>query len=431
MDSRFVNASGDTMTGNLTLTGEKATIYKIERKKASGGGWAYAPIRFVGNDDAVFANIGAYGGANALTYMYIGAGDYDSDINLRISSTGAVTAKSFVGPLTGNATSATTATKDSGGNVIKDTYDKKAGDTMSGALNTSYQSSTWINSANGKSAINLTGTGYTGWISGNAKDGKLVISSYPSNNNLLYFGYMSNDRIAAGTNSLEQSMTWDGSTNTLTATTFKGTLDGNAKTATNATNATNAGHATTAGSAGSATTATTANQLAQNTRMDYGWNGLNYFNISGTAGNAAKTNDTPTSAWWHILRFNHANSSGYYTDLAVPFNANSLYYKRIASGAVQNSGWVKVLDALNYNSYAPKLDGTGAKGTWGISITGNAATATNAGHATTAGSAGSASKLTDINANDAASNTTTWRRLWFCYDNNTTGRPAYDNRFAI
>lgn len=30
----------------------------------------------------------------------------------------------------------------------------------------------------------------------------------------------------------------------------------------------------------------------------------------------------------------------------------------------------------NYNSYAPKLDGTGASGTWGISISGNAATAT-------------------------------------------------------
>lgn len=32
----------------------------------------------------------------------------------------------------------------------------------------------------------------------------------------------------------------------------------------------------------------------------------------------------------------------------------------------------------NYNSYAPKLDGTGARGTWGINISGNAATATNA-----------------------------------------------------
>lgn len=35
-----------------------------------------------------------------------------------------------------------------------------------------------------------------------------------------------------------------------------------------------------------------------------------------------------------------------------------------------------ILHSGNYNSYAPKLDGTGASGTWGISISGNAATAT-------------------------------------------------------
>lgn len=98
-------------------------------------------------------------------------------------------------------------------------------------------------------------------------------------------------------------------------------------------------------------TANSANILNIDTRMTYGWNGVNYFNISGTAGNAAATNDTPTTNWWHIMRFNHANSSGYYTDLAIPFNATSLYYKRIVGGAVQNSGWVKVLDALNYTSY--------------------------------------------------------------------------------
>ena len=37
-----------------------------------------------------------------------------------------------------------------------------------------------------------------------------------------------------------------------------------------------------------------------------------------------------------------------------------------------------VLHSGNFNSYCPKLDGTGATGTWGISISGNAATATNA-----------------------------------------------------
>lgn len=102
---------------------------------------------------------------------------------------------------------------------------------------------------------------------------------------------------------------------------------------------------------GNAATATTAQYLASNSRMDYGWNGLNYFNINGTAGTAVKANNTPTTAWWHILRFNHANSSGYYTDLAVPFNANSLYYKRVAAGALANGRWVRILDELNYTSY--------------------------------------------------------------------------------
>lgn len=123
-------------------------------------------------------------------------------------------------------------------------------------------------------------------------------------------------------------------------------------------------------------TALYANYMTLNTRMDYGWNGVNYFNISGTAGNAAKVNDTPTTTWWHIMRFNHSNSTGFYTDLAVPFNDTSLYYKRVTSGTVQNGGWVKVLDSLNYTSFVPTKTGSGASGTWEISVSGNASTAT-------------------------------------------------------
>lgn len=93
----------------------------------------------------------------------------------------------------------------------------------------------------------------------------------------------------------------------------------------------------------------TNNRLNSNSEMTYGWNGINYFNLAGTAGAVAKTNDTPTTAWWHILRFNHGNSAGYYTDLAVPFNDNTLHYKRVTSGTLQNGGWVKVWDAKNSN----------------------------------------------------------------------------------
>lgn len=120
---------------------------------------------------------------------------------------------------------------------------------------------------------------------------------------------------------------------------------------------------------GNAATATTAQYLASNSRMDYGWNGLNYFNINGTAGTAAKVNNTPTTAWWHILRFNHANRSGYYTDLAVPFNANSLYYKRVAAGALVNGKWVRILDELNYTSYVNPANFVTSLGTNGNYVT--------------------------------------------------------------
>ena len=120
---------------------------------------------------------------------------------------------------------------------------------------------------------------------------------------------------------------------------------------------------------GNAATAKTAQYLASNSRMDYGWNGLNYFNINGTAGISVKANNTPTTAWWHILRFNHANSSGYYTDLAIPFNANSLYYKRVAAGALANGKWVRILDELNYTSYVNPANFVTALGTNGNYVT--------------------------------------------------------------
>ena len=38
------------------------------------------------------------------------------------------------------------------------------------------------------------------------------------------------------------------------------------------------------------------------------------------------------------------------------------------------NSWVDILTSANYNTYSPTLTGTGASGTWGINITGNAAT---------------------------------------------------------
>lgn len=48
----------------------------------------------------------------------------------------------------------------------------------------------------------------------------------------------------------------------------------------------------------------------------------------------------------------------------------------------------------------------------------------------TVGYSSIAGKISDLTSSDAASSTTTWRRVWFCYNDNVTGRPAYDDNFA-
>ena len=58
-------------------------------------------------------------------------------------------------------------------------------------------------------------------------------------------------------------------------------------------------------------------------------------------------------------------------------------------------------------------------------------TATTGSLVTTGTWSGKAGSLTDIGSNDAASSTNTWRRIWFSYNDNTTGRPAYSDKFVF
>lgn len=122
-------------------------------------------------------------------------------------------------------------------------------------------------------------------------------------------------------------------------------------------------------------TATNAQWLTPNTSLTLGASGLQYFNLDGDAGTSPTVNNTPTSAWYHILRMNHANSKGYYADMAIPLNdTEGIYWRQIRSGT--NYGWFKLLDSNNYTKYTVTKTGSGASGTWGINVTGNAGTAT-------------------------------------------------------
>ena len=73
-----------------------------------------------------------------------------------------------------------------------------------------------------------------------------------------------------------------------------------------------------------------------------------------------------------------------------------------------------------YTGTLPLADGTDATGTWGISITGNAATATTATTATNA--------TTALNVSATAGTTNSARHVWFS-DNSTETKRAYDDDF--
>lgn len=100
-------------------------------------------------------------------------------------------------------------------------------------------------------------------------------------------------------------------------------------------------------------TAEWSKRLATNSQLTFGLNGLTYFNANLGAGTAANQNVGPTAQWWHILRMNHGNSSGYFADIAVPLStSDGIYWRRIQRGT--NYGWYRVLDT---NNYAGIIDG--------------------------------------------------------------------------
>lgn len=75
----------------------------------------------------------------------------------------------------------------------------------------------------------------------------------------------------------------------------------------------------------------------------------------------------------HILHFYWDNTGGWDSQLFI--SNNSSPELQIRSMDVGSWGsWKTVLDSVNYTSYTVKKDGTGASGTWGININGNAST---------------------------------------------------------
>lgn len=133
----------------------------------------------------------------------------------------------------------------------------------------------------------------------------------------------------------------------------------------------------------------TQSLLLSNTSDAKAVSGVNFHKSNGSTSLVGNTEGN--GVWGHpsdsqdksygnasILRIGWDNA--YYTDIFTGPNLAGgkygLQWRQIVNNGA--NAWRTILDSSNYNSYAPKLDGTGASGTWGINISGNAATATNA-----------------------------------------------------
>jgi hypothetical protein len=94
---------------------------------------------------------------------------------------------------------------------------------------------------------------------------------------------------------------------------------------------------------------------------------------------------TANGNWGHVITWSGYNGyTMYQMSGSYGSGADVELYVRNEANHERNawSSWRRLLHDNNYNSYAPTLTGTGASGTWGISITGNANTATTAGSLT-------------------------------------------------
>lgn len=308
LDSRYINVSGDTMTGTLGMGAN--TIYW--RESGFGDKFGLTPY-FSGTDDsnylAFMSSVGAAGTDPTMTAKMVltglgnvGIGTTTPTQKLHVIGGGLFTALLTTTGITNNGTLT------QNGDII-----------INQASTTGTRQVRFQGGDNDYGRVAYGGTAFNaGWIEiASCDDGKEPIYARQ------YTGIFTTVKRTATLLDADGNTVFPG---TVTAPTFTGALNG---------------------------TAEWSKRLATNSQLTFGLNGLTYFNANLGAGTAANQNVGPTAQWWHILRMNHGNGSGYFADIAVPLNtSDGIYWRRIQGGT--NYGWYRVLDT---NNYAGIIDG--------------------------------------------------------------------------
>ena len=180
----------------------------------------------------------------------------------------------------------------------------------------------------------------------------------------------------------------------------------------------NAGTATTLATARTLTIGNTGKSFDGSANVSWSLNEIgaapnthshNFLNIKGSNTISSTANDT-TANWtehgnsihWYSTAgqiIDQPSQYGFLINLANGGDVHQIWtiqssgnmYHRGGNGSGWSGTWRTILDSSNFTSYSPTLSGGGAIGTWGISITGNAKTATSASKLTTARNIGKTS----------------------------------------
>ena len=308
LDGRYLKKAGDTMTGTLGMGAN--TIYW--RESGFGDKFGLTPY-FSGTDDsnylAFMSSVGAAGTDPTMTAKMVltglgnvGIGTTTPTQKLHVIGGGLFTALLTTTGITNNGTL-----------------------TQNGDIIINQASTTGTRQVRFQGGDNDYGRVAYGGTASNA--GWMEIASCDDGNEPIYArqytGVFTTVKRTATLLDANGNTVFPG---TVTAPTFTGALNG---------------------------TAEWSKRLATNSQLTFGLNGLTYFNANLGAGTAANQNVGPTAQWWHILRMNHGNGSGYFADIAVPLStSDGIYWRRIQGGT--NYGWYRVLDT---NNYAGIIDG--------------------------------------------------------------------------
>lgn len=200
----------------------------------------------------------------------------------------------------------------------------------------------------------------------------------------------------------------------ITATQFNGPLNGNATSATtfssNATVAlTGDTTGTSAGSTKSWSISTTTNQLSfKNGRVASADLDIStmHSKMLLTLASSTMTTNKPPMGDGYIVTYGWDNAY-WGAQQAISHTKTPHMAIRGTNGGSSNDwgNWIYLIDANNYTDYTVTKTGTGASGTWGISISGNAATATSATSANSVALSG-VTGADDLKAIEALTGTT-------------------------